>query len=179
MITGEICARELKILYRVNVSKCPLQVDKQRIEFPALPQNENKEVVLEVKNTSLKNLLMELVPPNFQISGLIVNPLVVPLQAGRSSLVSIKFHSNFRDFSAQALEDMYKPKLIGKDGEELIPKGMVARNRKIAERLEKKKKEQDSAQAADPKKKGLPPAPVKKEEVKKEAPLVIPKGKTA
>jgi hypothetical protein len=36
---------------------------------------------------------------------------------------------------------MYKPKLIGKDGEELIPKGMVARNRKLAERLEKKKKE--------------------------------------
>ena len=39
-----------------------------------------------------------------------------------------------------------------KAGEE-PPKGMVARNRKLAERLEKKKKEQlDQALATDPKK---------------------------
>lgn len=28
MITGKICARELKIGYSVNVSKCPLAADK-------------------------------------------------------------------------------------------------------------------------------------------------------
>lgn len=54
---------------------------------------------------------MEVVPPNYSISGLIVNPLVVPLQAGRSSLLSIKYLSKFREFTASALEDMYKPKV--------------------------------------------------------------------
>lgn len=81
--------------------------------------------------------------------------------------------------TAAALEDLYKPKFI--EGGE-IPRGMVARNRKLADRLEKKKKDQSEALAAvDPKKKGgvQPPAPVKpKEEVKKPADIVVPKGKT-
>jgi len=96
-------------------------------------------VVLEIKNTSQKNLIMEVVPPNYQISGIMVNPLVIPLQGGRSTLLSIKYHSKFRDFTASALEDLYKPKL-GLDGKEQ-PRGMVARNRKLAERIEKKMKE--------------------------------------
>ena len=49
--------------------------------------------MLEIKNSSIKNLLMEVVPPNYSISGILVNPLVIPLQAGRSSLLSIKYHS--------------------------------------------------------------------------------------
>jgi hypothetical protein len=52
VITGEICARELKLPYTANVSKCPLSVDKQRIEYPALPENEIKEVVIEIRNNS-------------------------------------------------------------------------------------------------------------------------------
>jgi hypothetical protein len=129
----------LKIPYTANVSKCPLVADKAKLEFPALPENEHKEIVLEIKNASAKNLMMEVVPPNFYLSGLLVNPLVVPLSAGRSTLLSVKYHSEFRDFNAAALEDLYKPKF--NEGAE-IPKGMVARNRKLAERLEKKKKEQ-------------------------------------
>lgn len=106
-----------------------------------------------------------------------VNPLVVPLAAGRSTLLSVKYHSKFRDLTAAVLEDLFKPK-IGGEGDTL-PKGMVARNRKLAERIEKKNKEKSEAQVLDPKKKGQPPAPAKKEEVKKEPPMVIPKGKTA
>ena len=68
--------------------------------------------------------------------------MVVPLSAGRSTLLSVKYHSKFREFSAAALEDLYKPKIA--DGSE-VPKGMVARNKKLAERLEKKKKEQQDA----------------------------------
>jgi len=51
-VTGEICARELKINYNANVVKCPLSTDKSKIEFPALPENESKEVVFELKNAS-------------------------------------------------------------------------------------------------------------------------------
>lgn len=87
-------------------------MDKQRIEYPALPQNESKEVVFEVKNVSQKNYMIEVVPPNFQVSGILVNPLVVPLAAGRSTLVSIKFHSKFREFNASSLEEIFKPKAI-------------------------------------------------------------------
>jgi hypothetical protein len=55
--------------------------------------------------------MAEVVTPNFTLSGILVNPLVVPLAAGRSSLVSIKYHSKFRDFNAVTLDELYKPKL--------------------------------------------------------------------
>ena len=87
--------------------------------------------------------MVEVVPPHYQISGIMVNPLVIPLAAGRSSLVSIKYHSKFREFNAFALEEIFKPKAI--DGTDAVPKGMVARNKKLAERLEKKKAEQATA----------------------------------
>lgn len=82
-----------------------------------------------------------------------VNPLVIPLGEGKSSLVSIKYHSLFRTLTAASLEDLYKPKF-----NELtdVPKGMVARNKKLADRLEKKKKDQVDVNANDPKKKGAP-----------------------
>lgn len=85
-----------------------------KIEFPALPENETKEVVFEIKNSSNKNYLVEAVPPNLTLCGIIVNPLVIPLAAGRSSLVSFKYYSKFRDFNAYTLADLYKPK--GTDG---------------------------------------------------------------
>lgn len=50
MITGKIQARELKLGYSVNVSKCPLSSDKMRMEFPALPEAEFAEVVLTLTN---------------------------------------------------------------------------------------------------------------------------------
>jgi hypothetical protein len=49
--------------------------------------------VFEIKNISHKDYLIEAVPPNMKLSGLIVNPLVIPLAAGRSSLMSIKYIS--------------------------------------------------------------------------------------
>lgn len=109
-----------------------------KIEFPALPENEQKEVVFEIRNASKKNYMVEVVPPNPQLSGILVNPLVVPLQADRSALVSFKYLSKFRDFTPYTLEDLYKPK-ENEGGD--IPRGMVARNKKIAERLEQKKKQ--------------------------------------
>jgi len=93
------------------VTKCPLSVDKQKIEFPALPENEFKEVVFEIRNNSQKNYMTEVVPPNLTLSGILVNPLVVPLAAGRSALVSVKYHSKFRDFNAVTLDELYKPKV--------------------------------------------------------------------
>jgi len=78
--------------------------------------------------------------------------------------------------TAAALEDLYKPK-INADGKEDVPKGMVTRNRKLADRIEKKNKEKQDTAVNDPKKKAAQAAPAKKEEAKKDAP--IPKGKTA
>jgi hypothetical protein len=76
MITGLIQARELKLGYSVNVSKCPLSSDKKKLEFPALPEKEFAEIVLTLSNTSTKAYTIELVPPNPKLSGLMVNPLV-------------------------------------------------------------------------------------------------------
>lgn len=50
VITGKICVRELKLGYCVDVTKCPLVCDKQKIEFPALPETEYNEVVFSVVN---------------------------------------------------------------------------------------------------------------------------------
>jgi hypothetical protein len=165
-------SREIKFGYSANVSTCPIQTDKQLLEFPALPEQEVKEIVLELKNNS-KNKLIEIVPPNYQLSGLMINPLVIPLGEGKSCLVSVKYNSLFRNLTASALEDLYKPKF---NEQAEVPKGMVARNRIIEER-EKKKKEQADLTTNDPKKKGAPVAAPPKKEEAKQPPL--PKGMTA
>lgn len=114
-----------------------------------------------------------------------VNPLVIPMAPGRQSLVSIKYVSGFRDLTAATLNGIHVPKPKAPDGEneDGMPKGLVNRNKKLAERLEKKKNEvKEQVQVVDPKKKGAQPAPAqapaaaKKEEPKKE--IVVPKGKT-
>ena len=79
--------------------KCPIRIDKSKIEFVSLPETEFSEVVLQLTNDSTKNYMVELVPPNLKISGILINPLVTELKAGRSSLVCIRFNSEFRDLS--------------------------------------------------------------------------------
>lgn len=86
-MTGEICAREVKIQYFAQVSKCPIAADKRKIEFPALPETEFAEVVLQLNNQSQKEYVVELVPPLSALSGLTVNPLVKNLKPGRATLV--------------------------------------------------------------------------------------------
>jgi hypothetical protein len=98
-ITGKICVRELKLHYSTVVTKCPLVADKQKIEFPALPETEFNEVVLTVNNNSSKDYMIECVPPNSKLSGLTVNPLVNTIKAGGGGLVSIKYNSKFRDLT--------------------------------------------------------------------------------
>ena len=99
LITGKQCAREIKLDYTANVQKCPINSDKSKIEFPCLPETEYSEVVLQLNNESNKNYMFEVVPPNPKVSGLIVNPTVKPLPANRSTLVSIRYDSAFRDFT--------------------------------------------------------------------------------
>lgn len=91
--------REVKIPYLVNVTKCPISSDKYKIEFPCLPEGEFSESVIELTNQSGKNYTVEVVPPMQALSGLTVNPLVKPIEAGKSTLVSVKFDSSFRDLS--------------------------------------------------------------------------------
>lgn len=89
----------MKVPYTVNIVKCPISSDKSKIEFPNLPEHESSEVVLQLTNNSTKNYLVEVVPPHPEISGLMVNPLVKPLDGGKSTLVSIKYSSLFRDLT--------------------------------------------------------------------------------
>ena len=93
LITGKACVREVKLPYLVNVTKCPIISDKYKIEFPSLPEGEFSECVVELSNSSAKNFTFEVVPPMNSCSGLTVNPLVKPIEAGKSTLVSVKFDS--------------------------------------------------------------------------------------
>ena len=43
--------------------------------------------------------MIELVPPNPKLSGIMVNPLVQNLASGKSTLVSVKYTSKFRDLT--------------------------------------------------------------------------------
>lgn len=99
LITGKACVREVKLPFLVNVTKCPITSDKYKIEFPCLPEGEFSESVIELSNKSAKNFTVEVVPPMNAVSGLVVNPLVKPIEAGKSTLVSIKFDSRFRDLT--------------------------------------------------------------------------------
>jgi len=99
LITGKLSAREIKLPYTCSVVKCPIRTDKSKIEFLSLPETEFSEVVVQVTNDSTKNYLVELVPPNLKVSGILVNPLVTDLKAGRSALICIRYNSEFRDLT--------------------------------------------------------------------------------
>lgn len=109
---------------------------------------------------------------------------------GRTALVSIRYTAGFRDLTAAKMANLHKPqgpKVESGEGDDGMPKGLV-RNRKLAERLEKKKADASNAAAAniDPKKgaggKGAPaPAqPAKGADPKAAAQkeIIVPKGKT-
>lgn len=119
--------------------------------------------------------MVELVPPNIKIAGLIVNPLVTDLKAGRSALICIRYNSEFRDLSLKKMEELFKPK------ENLIKPGMGVRNKKLEERIKKEREEAAKEVPVDPKAKaGAKPvaaAPAKKpaEEVKKPDPKAAKK----
>jgi hypothetical protein len=147
--------------------KCPIESDKSKIEFPCLPETESAEVVLQLNNTSSKNYTFEVVPPKPSVSGIIVNPLFKPLPANKSTLVSIKYESAFRDLTYWTMQEM-EPEaesLLAKGPEKGAPKP----NKRIQARVQqlKEEKAEDAAKVADPKAKGgKAPAPAKKEEAK-------------
>lgn len=97
-----------------------------------------------------------------------VNPLVTDLKAGRSSLICIRYNSEFRDLTLKKMEELFKPK------ESLENKpGLGVRNKKLEERLKREREEAAKEQPVDPKAKNAKapaPAPAKKEEPKKPDP---------
>ena len=105
-------------------------------------------------------------PPTKEISGLTVNPLVKPIEAGKSTLVSVKFDSKFRDLTYAAYEEMTAPK----KSEETKATGLAktGRNKKLEEKIRQQKADREAAgQAVDPKAKGgKAAAPAKKEDPK-------------
>jgi len=133
LITGEACVREVKLPYLVNVTKCPIVSDRYKIEFPCLPEDEFSESVIELTNQSAKNFTFEMVPPSRELSGLTVNPLVKPIEAGKSTLVSVKFDSKFRDLTYSRYEEFTAPK----KSQELKATGLAktGRNKKLEEKI--------------------------------------------
>jgi len=165
LITGEACVREVKIPFIANVTTCPIVSDKYKVEFPCLPESEFHEVVLELTNKSAKAYTIEAVPPLNVISGLTVNPLVQKIDGGKSTLVSIKYNSAFRDLTYHSMNDLVKPLLEPKNQDLL--KGV--KNKLLEEKIQKLKDERAANDAAaDPKGKGKQPPPpaAKKEEPK-------------
>ena len=123
--------REVKLPFIANVTKCPITSDKYKIEFPCLPVSEFSEVVLELSNVSSKGYTVECVPPIGDLSGLTVNPLVQPIQGGKSTLVSIKYSSDFRDLTYKMMNDVINPANEPKN--EGLLKGL--KNKKLAEKI--------------------------------------------
>ena len=119
----------------MNVTKCPITSDRYKIEFPCLPEGEFAESVIELTNVSAKNYTFEAVPPMNTLSGLTVNPLVQPIEAGKSTLVSVKFDSKFRDLTYQSYEDIMAPvKTLSTKSTGIAKAG---RNKKLEEKIRK------------------------------------------
>lgn len=79
--------------------------------------------------------------------------------------MSVRYTSKFRDLTHQVLENLGKAEGNTSGGP---PPGMVARNKKLADRLAARKQNNAEAAASDPKKKGAA-APAKAEPPKKDA----------
>jgi len=161
--------REVKLPYLVNVTKCPITSDRYKIEFPCLPEGEFAESVVELTNQSGKNYTIEVVPPMKSLSGLTVNPLVKPIEAGKSTLISVKFDSKFRDLTYQNYEEIMTPAKTLENKNTGIAR--AGKNKKLEEKIRKQKEEREAAASAvDPKAKGGKAPPAAKKEDAKAAP---------
>lgn len=130
-----------------------------------------------MNNQSQKEYVVELVPPLQALSGLSVNPLVKTLPAGRATLVSIKYDSDFRDLSHASLDAALNPK---KQEQFEIPAGLVAVNKKLAAKIAQQRSEAAEAVPADAKgKKPAPPAAKKEEAAAKKDPKAAKGAPTA
>lgn len=161
IITGKICVRELKLGYTVEVTKCPLICDKRKIEFPALPETEFNETVFSISNHSTKEYMIEMVPPNLRISGLLCNPLVSIIKPGGGALMSMRYNSKFRDLTYVVNSTLNDP--IESDESKSTIAGLVNVNKKLAARLEARKKQAAEAAPVEAKGKGGKGAPAAKE----------------
>lgn len=92
--------------------------------------------------------MVEIVPPNPRVSGLMVNPLVSIIKQGGGALVSLKYNSKFRDLTHAIMSTLSQPLPDEKAG----VAGLVNVNKKLAARLEARKKQ--AAEAAPPEPKG-------------------------
>jgi len=78
--------------------------------------------------------MFEVVPPNLNVSGLIINPLVAEIAPGKSTLVSMKYISSFRDLTYKIMDDLFKPK-----EKDTTNTGLGIRNKKLEERMQKER----------------------------------------
>ena len=113
--------------------RLPLKLSNTLIEFPGLPEKEVVEIVTQIENPSNKTYMVELMPPKHQLSGIMITPVVMQIPPQKSSLVSVKYKAEFRDFNAFTMDKLHKNEaklrrekeaqgLIREDGEEEQPK---------------------------------------------------------
>jgi len=83
------------------------------------------------------------------VSGLIVNPLVKPIEAGKSTLISVKYDSEFRDLTYARMNEIVKPAQNAQKATGMIT---GAKNKRLTEKVKQQREEKESAaQAVDPK----------------------------
>ena len=108
LVTGDICSREVKINYKVNIMRLPLKLAHKLIEFPGLPEKEEVEIVTQIQNPTSKTYMVELLPPKPQLSGIMLTPVVIQIPPQKASLISIKYKAAFREFNAQTMVKIRK-----------------------------------------------------------------------
>ena len=66
------------------------------------------------------------------MSGLTVNPLVKPIEGGKSTLISIKYNSEFRDLTYTKMQEIIKPAQNASKATGMIT---GAKNKRLAEKI--------------------------------------------
>lgn len=99
--------------------RLPLKIAHKLIEFPGLPEKETVELVTQIQNPTSKTYMVELLPPKPQLSGIVLTPVVMQIPPQKSSLISIKYKSLFREFNAQTIEKLKKDEEAARKAKEV------------------------------------------------------------
>jgi len=178
MKTGKISARELRLPWSINIVKCPIKFSSCFLDMPSLPLEESVEQTISVVNTTGKPYNIELSPPEYQVSGIRITPMVAKLDPGQSTIVSIRYNSAFRDLEYNTLQKVNEQNLDKENKTLGLLKKMEedeAAGAEDEDEEERKKKEETAAAATkgkgkgkDDKKKDAKPAKKTAEEKRRE-----------
>jgi len=115
IITGEIATNKIDIHYFCEVTKPDLEITSNKIDLPALQVGEITQATTSIKNNTNKEIIFEILVPEFEACGLRVTPVVKTLTAKQEIEVNMEFHSFFKKMSIDLLNQIAqrkKPKVV-------------------------------------------------------------------